>query len=274
MESFDINHPCFKRVVIVTDFASVANPAQIEKWVVNEGSLARMTRSLLKGRLDKKTFMERLRKFMPNAPETYIDTFKADPEKLGWTANTLTDDHALNTDGCLAVALDACNTPMYWMTGTVQQDIFYFKGLSRSLIYEWTQASRDLPYKTPRCSMPLVSYLVWYLKDHNPQLRTIYVQPSQGTITILEALSPGTQVVPLPKETELDDGSVFTHSFEINDAVTGYWRLDADQQKRQKCIECGAIGSNLILQVGTWDRTFCDKSCLSAACARSPHIKG
>ena len=276
MQTIDINHKCFKRVIVVTDFASIPNPQQLEKWIIAEGSLARATRALLAGRLDKAAFMKRVRAIVPQAKDDYFETFKAtNPALLEWTANTLSDDHALNTDGVMAIAVDTL--PMYWMTGAVNRDVFYFKGLSRSLVYEWTQVSRDQPYKTPRCSMPLVSYFVWYLRDHNPGLRTIYVQPSDGTRTILEALSPGSQVEPLAEEVELeDDGSIFTHTFEINDAVVNYWRLDADQQKRQKCIECGAIGQNLILEVGTWHRTFCDKHCQASAAARarSPHVKG
>lgn len=260
---------CFRKIMLVTDFARMRSIV-FENAYKMEERVVQVTLDYLNDKLKFDEFVMHVLLAMGIEPPYPEDKKKRLDEYL---SNYLLDERVLDSigvlqvnamdkeAGCVAVALDDYEVPMYWMSGDVLQDgIFYFSGLSKSVTYPLMQVwnGRD-PNTGKGCSKTLVSYFIWFMKEHTSLKDTCYVTAAVGTRRVLESL--GVKIVDLG---EMIPG--FCSKFDIaGTQLLEYWTRDDTKRARKAnaCLQCGIKRSinEAIVEPNKWWKTFCDTRC-------------
>lgn len=265
---------CFRKIVLITDYTLMRTRA-IRQVYEMEARVVQITQDYFNDKLKVGEFIVQVLSAMgiePPYPEDkkkrlddYLLVHLSD-QIISKAADILAY-YAMDTlAGCLAVALDDDDTPMYWMTGDVLQDgAFYFVGLSKSVTYPLLQVwnGRD-PVARKGCAKTLVSYFIWFMKEHTSLGNTCYVTASIGTERVLESM--GARLFTLVEMIDGPANNTFEEQFQIEGTqLLDYWQRDDTKRARKAnaCLHCGIKRSinEAIVEPNKWWKTFCNTAC-------------
>jgi glyoxylase-like metal-dependent hydrolase (beta-lactamase superfamily II) len=252
VHDFEINHTCFKRILMMSPSGVLRkrDRAFMKKLIEAEDALAEATRDHLTKGVHRDAFYKEVEKILtrlgskvPMQKDIVYDTQRRH------LLDVLKKEHALSTRGIIAVALDERNIPMYWVTGSVEEEgkkkEFYLRGLARSQLYEFSSAEFGLK---KNCAQPLLSYVLWKLKP-----TVLYAQPTEGTRKTLHGLDPqGVELkVMSPYKYLKNERAAYTEECPITVRMMHAWRLGL------LCVKCQSNVATLI-QVDRPDKVFCN----------------
>jgi ribosomal protein S14 len=265
---------CFRKIMLVTDF-TLMRAREIRQAYELESKIVDITQDYFNDELKVGEFITQVLSAMGIEPpypeekkkrlEDYLLVHLSD-QLVAKSANILAFYAMDRQAGCLAVALDDDGSPMYWMTGDVLEDhCFYFVGLSKSVTYPLLQVwnGRD-PNARKGCAKTLVSYFIWFMKEHTSLNNKCYVTASIGTERVLESM--GARIVTLVESIDGPSGNNFQEQFEIaGTQLLDYWKRDDTKRARKAnaCLHCGIKRSinEAIVEPNKWWKTFCDARC-------------